>query len=180
MAEATLSFAREEAPHEETKLVDIGALVSSVCADLSDVGLAVTCADSEGITIRCRPIGIKRALRNIIENAIAYGESARISLEHKGANISIFVDDDGPGIPGAEMERVFKPFVRLENSRNKDTGGVGLGLAIARSIVRSHGGDIVLENRAEGGLRAILTLHGATIAEKRGGLKTATSAKAAA
>jgi signal transduction histidine kinase len=163
MAEATLSFAREEAAHEETRMVDVGALISSVCADLADTGFAVTCAETGSFTVRCRPVGVKRALRNVVENAVAYGQRARVSAEHKRGEVAIIIDDDGPGIPGGDMEKVFKPFVRLENSRNKGTGGVGLGLAIARSIIQSHGGDIVLRNRPEGGLRVIISLHGTTI-----------------
>jgi signal transduction histidine kinase len=165
MAEATLSFAREEAAHEETRLVDVGALISSVCADLADTGLAVICADTGSFTIRCRPVGLKRALRNIVENAVAYGQRAYVSAEPGEGEVAIIVDDDGPGIRDDDLEKVFKPFVRLENSRNRDTGGVGLGLAIARSIVRSHGGDIVLSNRPESGLRVIISLPGVTVLE---------------
>ena len=161
MAKSSLSFAREEATHEETRLVDVGALVSTVCADLADAALDVTCADTGSFTIRCRPVGLKRALRNIVENAVTYGQRARVSVECKEGEAVILVDDDGPGIPRGDMEMVFKPFVRLEKSRNKTTGGVGLGLAIARSIVRSHGGDIVLQNRPEGGLRVAVRLCGA-------------------
>lgn len=156
MAEASLSFAREEAAQEQTRLVDVGALVSSVCADLADAGLSVTCADTGSFAMRCRPVAMKRAVRNVIENAVAYGTCARVAAECKDGEARIVVDDDGPGIPDADMDKVFKPFVRLERSRNRETGGFGLGLAIARSIVRSHGGDIVLRNRAGGGLRATL------------------------
>jgi signal transduction histidine kinase len=165
MAEATLSFAREEAVQEKTRLVDASALISTICADLSDAGLDVTYADPGRFAIRCRPVGMKRAVRNIIENAVAYGQQARVSVRSHGGEATIVIDDDGPGIPYGDMEKVFKPFVRLEQSRNKDTGGVGLGLAIARSIVRSHGGDIVLQNRPEGGLRVIVSLGGAVTVE---------------
>ncbi len=165
MAEATLSFAREEAAQEKTRLVDVAALISTVCADLTDTGYPIECADTGSFTIRCRPSGLKRALRNILENAVAYGRRARVFVEHRRADVAIVVDDDGPGIPQGDMERVFGPFVRLENSRNMDTGGVGLGLAIARSIVRNHGGDITLKNRAEGGLRVTITLPGVTVIE---------------
>ena len=99
---------------------------------------------------------MKRALRNVIENAVAYGEHAAVSMKYKDGHARITVDDRGPGIPDADMEKVFKPFVRLEASRNKETGGVGLGLAIAHSIVLSHGGDIRLQNRPGGGLRVLL------------------------
>ena len=165
MAEATLSFAREEAAQEKTRLVDVGALVSTVCADLSDTGFPVECADTGSFTIRCRPSGLKRAFRNIVENALAYGRRARVFVEHKRGDVAVVIDDDGPGIPARDMERVFSPFVRLENSRNMDTGGVGLGLAIARSIVRNHGGDITLRNRPQGGLRVTITLPGVTLIE---------------
>ena len=165
MAEATLSFAREEAAQEKTRLVDVGALITTVCADLTDTGYPIECADTGSFTIRCRPSGLKRALRNILENAVAYGRQARVFVEHKRGDVAIVVDDDGPGIPKGDMERVFGPFVRLENSRNMDTGGVGLGLAIARSIVRNHGGDITLQNRVEGGLRVTITLPGVTVIE---------------
>jgi signal transduction histidine kinase len=165
MAEATLSFAREEAAQEKTRLVDVGALISTVCADLADTGFPVECADTGSFTIRCRPSGLKRAVRNIVENALAYGRRARVFVEHKRGDVAVMIDDDGPGIPAGDMERVFSPFVRLENSRNMDTGGVGLGLAIARSIVRNHGGDITLQNRPEGGLRVTITLPGVTVLE---------------
>jgi signal transduction histidine kinase len=108
---------------------------------------------------------VKRALRNIVENAAVYGKRAQVSVERSTTEVTVHVDDEGPGIPEAEMEKVFKPFVRLENSRSRDTGGVGLGLAIARSIIRSHGGDITLHNRPEGGLRATISLPGVTVQE---------------
>ncbi len=165
MAQATLSFAREEAAQEKTRRVDVGALISTVCEDLGDTGFPVECSEPGSFTIRCRPVGLKRAFRNILDNAVAYGRRARVFVEHKRGDVAILIDDDGPGIPSRDMERVFSPFVRLENSRNTETGGVGLGLAIARSIVRSHGGDITLQNRREGGLRVTITLPGVTVIE---------------
>ena len=165
MAEASLSFAREEAAQEATRLVDMGALISSMCEDLADTGLAVTCAETDGFAVRCRQVAMKRALRNIVENAVAYGKCARVKAECKNGEARVVIDDDGPGIPDADMEKVFKPFVRLEQSRNKETGGVGLGLAIARSAVRSHGGDIFLINRPAGGLRVIVTFDKALVRE---------------
>jgi len=170
MAEATLSFAREEAAQEETRLVDLGALVSTVCADLADTGLEVACQDSDQIKARCRPVGVKRALRNVVENAVAYGRCARVSVVTQAGEAIIEVDDDGPGIPEEDVEKVFKPFVRLEHSRSRDTGGVGLGLSIARSIVRSHGGDIMLRNRGGGGLRVIISM---PVAPSKGSVKLA-------
>jgi signal transduction histidine kinase len=165
MAEATLSFAREEAAQEQTRLVDMSALTSSVCEDLAEMGLDVACAGTGDFAVRCRPVAMKRALRNVIENAVAYGRRAYVTAEYRHGEARIVVEDDGPGIPEADMEKVFKPFVRLEQSRNKETGGVGLGLAIARSAVRSHGGDIRLENRQGGGLRVIVSFARALVLE---------------
>ncbi len=156
MAEATLSFAREEAAQEQTRLVDMSALASSVCEDLADAGLDITHTENGDFAVRCRPVAMRRALRNVIENAVAYGRRAHVTAECRGGEARIIVEDEGPGIPEADMEKVFKPFVRLEQSRNRATGGAGLGLAIARSIVRSHGGDILLQNRAGGGLRVTI------------------------
>ena len=103
-------------------------------------------------------MALRRAIGNLVENAVAYGERARVGLAAGAGRVDVVVDDDGPGIPAEAAARVFEPFVRLEGSRSRDTGGVGLGLAIARSVARSHGGDVLLENRPEGGLRAILRL----------------------
>lgn len=158
MTEATLAFAREEAASEDTRAVDLTALVDSVCADFADTGADVTFAGGEKQTCACRPVALKRALRNLIENAVRYGGGARIRLVADAGEFRILVEDDGPGVAPEAIERIFEPFVRLEDSRSRETGGVGLGLAIARSIARSHGGDISLENRPEGGLRASLIL----------------------
>ncbi|KAB2703268.1 ATP-binding protein [Brucella lupini] len=146
MTEATIAFARGEATIEETRTVDLNALVGSLCDDLADMEQPVTYQDGEKSTYRCRPDSLRRAIRNIIENAVRYGSEARVQLRHHAQSVDIIVEDDGPGIPEAMHEKVFAPFYRLEASRNRETGGVGLGLAIARTIVRHHGGDIVLEN----------------------------------
>jgi signal transduction histidine kinase len=121
-------------------------------------------ADAAPAPYACRPAALKRAIRNLIENAVTYGARARVRLDDSEGNITIVIDDDGPGIPAADFERVFTPFVRLEDSRSRDTGGIGLGMSIARSIIRSHGGDIVLANRepespgGSGGLRTTIIL----------------------
>jgi signal transduction histidine kinase len=157
MAEAALSFAREEATREETRTVEISALTQSLCDDLAELGFDVTFSESHKINYRCRPEALRRALRNLVENAVRYGERARVSLIKSPDGVEIIVDDDGPGIPEDMFEQVFAPFFRLENSRNRETGGVGLGLSIARTIVRHHGGDISLSNRNKA-LRAIVSL----------------------
>ena len=158
MAEATLAFAREEATREPTRAVDLSALVDSVCDDLAELGRDVTFAEADKLPFACRPVALKRAVRNLVENAVTYGERARVSMEKQEADICVVIEDDGPGIPDEDQETVFQPFVRLEESRSQETGGIGLGMAIARSIVRGHGGDIDLENREEGGLRAVMRL----------------------
>ncbi len=158
MTEATLAFAREEAAREDTRSVDMAALLESLCEDLAALGMEVTFAEAEKTPLACRPVGLKRAVRNLVENAVSYGQRARVALEPSAEELRIIIDDDGPGIAEEDRERVFGPFVRLEQSRSRDTGGIGLGMAIARSIIRAHGGDITLENRAEGGLRVTVRL----------------------
>jgi signal transduction histidine kinase len=158
MTEATLAFAREEAAREDTRTIDMAALLESLCEDLAALGMEVAFAGAEKTPLACRPAGLKRAVRNLVENAVSYGERARVALEQSADELRIVIDDDGPGIAHEDSERVFGPFVRLEKSRSRDTGGIGLGMAIARSIVRAHGGDITLENRAGGGLRATVRL----------------------
>ena len=161
MTDDALAFIREDMQREETRNVDLHALVDSVAADLAELGHDVAVADSGRVLIPCRPAALRRALRNLLENAAAYGGGASVRTDRDDTGARVVVEDEGPGIPERDLERVFEPFVRLEASRSRDTGGSGLGLAIARSIVRGHGGDIVLANRAEGGLRATVTLPGA-------------------
>ena len=160
MTEDALAFIREDMQREETRTVDLHALLDSVAADLAELGRDIAVAESERVLVACRPTALRRALRNLLENAAVYGGRATARIERHDAETRVIVEDEGPGIPEADLERVFEPFVRLEASRSRDTGGSGLGLAIARGIVRRHGGDIALESRAEGGLRATVTLPG--------------------
>ena len=156
-----LAFIREDTHREETRNVDLHALLDSTAADLAELGHDIAVADTGRTLFACRPAALRRALRNLLENAAAYGGRAAARIEREGEEIRVVVEDEGPGIPEADLERVFEPFVRLEASRSRDTGGSGLGLAIARSILRGHGGDIRLDNRADGGLRVTATLPGA-------------------
>ena len=161
MTEDALAFIREDMQREETRMVDLHALLDSVAADLAELGHDFDVADSDRVLVACRPAALRRALRNLLENAAAYGGRAAAHIERDDEETRVVVEDEGPGIPEADLERVFEPFVRLEASRSRETGGSGLGLAIARGIVRGHGGDIRLANRSEGGLRATVALPGA-------------------
>ena len=158
MTEDALAFIREDMRREGTRTVDLHALVDSVAADLADLGHEIAVRDSGRVLVACRPAALRRAVRNLLENAGAHGVHASVRIARDDALPSVVIEDEGPGIPLADLERVFEPFVRLEASRNRGTGGTGLGLAIARTIVRGHGGDIRLENRREGGLRATVML----------------------
>jgi signal transduction histidine kinase len=157
ITEATLTFAREQAVGEPTRMVDVAALTESICDDLADLGRDVSFTENSRIAYRCRPTALARAIRNLVENAVRYGERARVSVEQSPKGIDIVITDDGPGIPDSEIEHVFKPFVRLEHSRSRETGGTGLGLSIARTIARAHGGDVILTNSKKG-LHAVLHL----------------------
>ena len=161
ITEASLAFAREEASAGDTRTVDLNSLLESQCEDLQLLGWKVEFRGDDALPWRCRPDALRRAVRNVVENAVRYGGVARVSTRAGAGVLEILVDDDGPGIPQQDLERVFTPFVRLEGSRNRSTGGTGLGLPIARSILRNHGGDLILENRPSGGLRAVMQLPGA-------------------
>jgi signal transduction histidine kinase len=158
MLDSILAFARDDAKREPQSLVDLDALVEGVCEDTSDAGGAVTYTGARGITVRGRLAALRRAVFNLVENAVKYGGAADVALTSEGGRIVISVEDRGPGIPRSEREKVFEPFYRIEGSRNPATGGVGLGLSVARSIAREHGGDIVLAARKGGGLSARLEL----------------------
>lgn len=155
MLDTTLSFARGVDTTEQSRRVAVGDTLRSLGKDMVPL---FTLEDGPEAHIVVRPIGFRRALRNLIENAIRYGGGARVSFAVRGADVVISIDDDGPGIPEDALEEVFLPFHRLEASRSLETGGHGLGLSIARGIIRAHGGDVVLSNRAGGGLRACVTL----------------------
>jgi len=158
MIASTLGFARDDAASEPRETVDLVTLLQSICDDMADAGQPVELQAEGRLPYACRRVALRRAFANLIENAVKYGQRARISLEASDDKIMIWIDDDGPGIPDHWLEEAFKPFRRLEGSRSRDTGGTGLGLTVARSIVRAHGGDIALSNRAEGGLRVAVTL----------------------
>lgn len=155
MVEGTLAFARGMANAEASETVDLRNYIEQLRTDMID-GFALDAPDNA--IVRLRPQSMRRALRNIIENAQRYGGGAEVSVRTDPEHVQILVTDKGPGIPEADLQQVFEPFFRLEKSRSRETGGTGLGLSIARTIIRAHGGDVALSNRAEGGLLATVTL----------------------
>ncbi|AXE64614.1 hypothetical protein BBF93_10520 [Hyphomonas sp. CACIAM 19H1] len=159
LTEAALQAGTSSLRTDEKLMTDLGALVESLSEDLRDIGQPVAFNEpDQRFVIRAWPEDLTRALRNIIMNAVRYGERARVHLEDRGSECAVIIDDDGPGIPEAQMEAVFEPLVRLEKSRNTATGGHGLGLHISRNIILAHGGHIELANRPEGGCRATVIL----------------------
>lgn len=158
MVGETLQFSRDEATTELRRPTDIAALVQSIVDDMADAGMPVKMQPAEPIVYNCQPDALKRAIRNLLDNAVKYGKAVNAAIQTTPKTIEIIIDDEGPGIPEQKLSRVFDPFYRLEESRSRETGGVGLGLAIAQSIVRTHRGEIALSNRATGGIRARIAL----------------------
>ena len=159
MVAATLAFASDGARQAPRRPTDLTALLASIVDDLADGGLAVRMEDAPPVVYDCDPASLKRALTNLIDNAVKYGGSATVAIGSTTQGVEITIDDTGPGIPEAELSHVFEPLYRLENSRSRETGGMGLGLAITLSIIRAHGGQLTLSNRPQGGLRARVVLH---------------------
>lgn len=152
MIGAALAFAREETLLEQRAPVDLRPLLDDIAAELTEAGHEVRVSGDRHAEIDGRRGALKRALRNLVENAVKYGHRADLRLTATPSGLAVTIEDDGPGIPEAELENVFRPFYRVEPSRSRETGGTGLGLAVARSVVRGHGGDITLANRAARGL----------------------------
>jgi signal transduction histidine kinase len=159
MVGATLDFLRGMEDGEAVQPVDVLALLESLQSDLAEVGGAVKIEGSAGAPYLGRPQALKRCLANLIENAVKYGTSATAIVADDGVRLEIRIQDEGPGLPPAELEKVFEPFYRVEGSRSRETGGTGLGLAIAKNVAEAHGGTLVLRNRGAGsGLEAVLKL----------------------
>ena len=157
LTEAVLSAGRG-AGGEKMRKIDLAALIESLCTDLDEMGQPVSWSAHAAAPLKCRPNEIRRAVRNLIQNAVAYGNRADVCLAEAPDRYDIVVEDEGPGIPEKDRSRVFEPFVRLDESRSAETGGKGLGLTLVKAIAEGHGGHIALENRPERGLRARFTL----------------------
>ena len=153
-----LTFAKEDVLSEPAISIDLITTVQSLCDDFADRGFNVSFAGSGRLPYRCKRVSIRRCLTNLIDNAVKYGQRAELSMDVSETEIMIHVDDRGPGIPDGLREEAFRPFYRFEGSRSRDSGGTGLGLTVARNVARAHGGDVVLSERAGGGLRATIVL----------------------
>jgi len=158
MVRTTLDFMRGGETGEQFQPIDVMALIESLQADYEETGHPVRILGEATSTFVGKPRALKRCLGNLIENAVKYGKQATIVVQDEQARLVLKVEDEGPGIPVEEQENVFAPFYRIENSRNRDSGGSGLGLSIARSIARDHGGDITCENLKSSGLQVIVKL----------------------
>jgi len=158
MVQATLVFMRGTEQRETVVPVDINALLESLQEDLTDAGGEMHLQGAANAPFPGRPLALKRCLNNVLDNAVRYGQRAWVRVSDTPEQLTITLRDAGPGIPEAELERVFEPFYRLESSRSRHSGGTGLGLGIARNIARAHGGELRLQNGAERGLEVMLEL----------------------
>jgi len=167
MVGSTLEFFRSLGKEPQRQPVDVAALIDSLCEDWRESGQQTSVSGAPRGPYRAHPQALRRCLNNLIENALRYGERADLTIRDDERALRIEVRDRGPGIPVDQLEAVFEPFFRLEESRSRSSGGVGLGLSIARNIARWHGGDVTLRNAPDGGgLIALLTLPRNAAAER--------------
>ncbi len=158
MITGALAFVKDAArPGVHTKL-EIASVVETVMDEAAETGADAAVSHADRVVVDGDPLALKRLIANLVNNALKFGSAARGRVFQEGAMAVVEVDDDGPGMAEADMEVAFEPFRRLEASRSKDTGGIGLGLAVVRAIARAHGGDVTLHNRTGGGLRARVLL----------------------
>jgi signal transduction histidine kinase len=157
MVHGALALFRGLDDNEAFMPIDINEMLSTLQSEFAEMSAPVTLQGQANRSMLGKPQALRRCLTNLIANAVKFGSQATVSVED-GAALVIRVRDDGPGIPEEELERVFEPFYRLESSRNRDTGGSGLGLSIARDVIQAHGGSLVLRNLPVRGLEAIVTL----------------------
>ncbi|WP_206664793.1 ATP-binding protein [Dankookia rubra] len=158
MIAATLAFVRDATGPAARERVELNSLVESVVTDMAEAGSDATFESCDPLVVEADAVALRRAVTNLTANACRYGARARARVHREGGWAVVEVEDDGPGLPAGELDRVFEPFYRAERSRSRVTGGTGLGLAVVRAIVLAHGGEVALENRREGGMRARLAL----------------------
>ncbi len=152
MIDSSLEFLRSDHTGEERQRLDLGAIVRTICDDFADQGCEVILERQDKAIFTGRRLALKRAFANLISNALKYGQSAAVRVVATPEAIIVEIEDQGPGIPEDELKKVLAPFYRIETSRSRDTGGTGLGLTIAHSVIERHGGSLQLKNRPEGGL----------------------------
>ena len=158
MIAATMAFVRDASQPAERARLELSSLVQSIADEMADTGADVEATSGKPVVVEGDPVALRRLVTNLLDNAIKFGGRAKARVYAEGGAAVIEVDDEGPGICDTDKERLFEPFFRGERSRSRETGGAGLGLAIVRSVARAHGGDAMLQNRPEGGLRARATL----------------------
>ncbi len=158
MIDATLGFLRENAEQEPLEQVDLTAILQTIADDATDAGEEISFDTPRNVVVKGRHLALKRALSNVVGNALKHGGRAGITTQTTPTEVVVTIVDRGPGIPAEKLDMVFDPFFRLDNSRDRSTGGYGLGLTVARSIARSHGGDITIANRDKGGLQVTFRL----------------------
>lgn len=158
MIAATLAFVRDAAQPAQRRPLELSSLVESLCDEMAETGQKTEVEAGEKVVVEGDTMALRRLIANLLENAVKFGGGARARVFRDAGNAVVEIDDDGPGIPPQDAERVFEPFYRREPSRSRQTGGIGLGLAVVRSIARGHGGDVSLINRVGGGLTARVQL----------------------
>jgi two-component system OmpR family sensor kinase len=158
MITATLAFVRDATRGGERTPLELSSLVESLCDEMAETGAKTEVEPGDKVVLEGDPMALRRLVANLLENAVKFGGRARARVFADAGNAVVEIDDDGPGIPPADAEKVFEPFYRREPSRSRQTGGIGLGLAVVRSIARGHGGDVNLINRVGGGLTARVQL----------------------
>jgi signal transduction histidine kinase len=158
MIASVLDFAKGDAIAEPTTSTDLVAMLQRICDDMTDHGHPVSFNTEGRLPYNCRPQMLRRCFTNLIDNAIKYGRVATVGLESSSDEVRVTIVDRGPGIPADMVEQVFRPFFRLDASRSRDSGGSGLGLTVARTVARAHGGDVVFEGPDEGGFRVCVCL----------------------
>jgi signal transduction histidine kinase len=158
MLQEGLELSRSLDSSEPAQLLDLDSLLDSLCGDATEAGQQVEYVERTAVQLKAYPLALRRALSNLLDNALKYGRRAEVSLTRDARRCHIRIRDFGPGIPPQLLETVFTPFYRIEHSRSRETGGTGLGLSIARNIVQRHNGELVLTNHPEGGLEAHVVL----------------------
>lgn len=158
MVQATLNLMRGLGSEERNQPIDLRALIESVASDFASVGSTIETEVNVAAPLHAKPLALRRCLQNLVSNAVRFSNQVRIAASDDGIDVRIVVIDSGPGIPAHELGRVFEPYYRVEQSRNRESGGHGLGLTIAYNLAQLHGGTISLHNRPEGGLEATLIL----------------------